>query len=133
MAFTRFTLTIIAVASISILVIACSGSGNGSSGGYTTISAADLQRRLDAGEKQVLVDLREPELFQAGHIPGAINIPFDQFNDRYGELNRNDSIVFICHTGPMGDVTGALLAQHGYAKVANLAGGMALWHGKLEK
>lgn len=103
------------------------------SAGYSTISPAELSAKLDAGEKLVIVDLREPELFSAGHIPGARNIPFEQFNDRVGELNPADQIVLVCHMGQMGDVSGSILAERGYTKVSNLAGGMARWSGKLAK
>ncbi len=88
---------------------------------------------MDAGKKAVIVDLREPELYGAGHIPGATNIPFEQFNDRLKELNPQSHIVLVCHTGPMGDVSGALLAERGYTSVRNLMGGMAAWNGRLEK
>jgi len=43
------------------------------------ISAADLKRQLDAGEDVQVVDIRQPDAFEAGHIPGARNIPFDTF------------------------------------------------------
>ncbi len=97
------------------------------------MSARELQAEIDAGKKPVIVDLREPELYRAGHIPGARNIPFEQFNDRMKELNPESNIVLVCHTGPMGDVSGALLAGQGYASVRNLSGGMAAWSGSLAK
>ncbi len=101
--------------------------------GYSTITAAELSAKIDAGEKLVIVDLREPELFSAGHVPGARNIPFEQFNDRMSELNPGDQIVLVCHMGGMGDVSGSTLAQLGYTRVSNLAGGMGRWGGRLVK
>jgi rhodanese-related sulfurtransferase len=78
----------------------------------------------------VIVDVREPELFSAGHIKGAINIPYDDSKPRVlRELSRNDRIVFVCHGGPMGDELGRLLAKNGYPDVYNLAGGMKKWTG----
>ncbi|MBI2304540.1 MAG: rhodanese-like domain-containing protein [Chloroflexi bacterium] len=101
--------------------------------GYSTITAQELQAKMDAGTKMVIVDLREPELYQAGHVPGAKNIPFEEFNQRMNELNPDDDIVLVCHVGGMGDVSGTLLAERGYRQVSNLMGGMAKWVGKLVK
>ncbi len=109
------------------------GSGKPARGTYSTMSSKELQAEMDAGQKLVIVDLREPELFRAGHIPGAQNIPLDQFNDRLKELNPESKIVLVCHMGPMGDQAGALLAERGYTDVWNLKGGMAAWNGRLEK
>ncbi|MBI2954173.1 MAG: rhodanese-like domain-containing protein [Chloroflexi bacterium] len=111
----------------------CSLLSKPAAGGYATIPPQELQARMDTGEKLVIVDLREPELFRAGHIPGARNIPFEQFDARMNELKPDDDIVLVCHVGQMGDVSGSLLAERGYPKVANLAGGMTRWDGKLEK
>ncbi len=57
----------------------------------------------------------------------------EEFNDRTDELSQESNIVLVCHTGPMGDVSGALLAERGYSRVRNLRGGMAAWSGRLEK
>ncbi len=125
-----FAFVLIAAALVG--VVSC-GNNKPGTAGYSTITPQQLQSKMDAGAKLVIIDLREPELYKAGHIPGAKNIPFDQFNDRINELKPDDEIVLVCHTGPMGDVSGTLLAQKGYTKVSNLAGGMAAWNGKLEK
>lgn len=100
-----------------------------SSQGFKTIDAAELQGKIDSGKAFVLVDLREPELYQAGHIPGAINIPFDQFRTRLGELSPEKDIVFVCHDGMMGEVTGKMLIEKGYKQVSNVYGGMLRWKG----
>lgn len=118
---------------VAFLGTACNVSSKTPAGGYATLATQELQAQIDAGEKLEIIDLREPELYRAGHVPGAKNIPFEEFNDRINELNPGDKIVLVCHTGPMGDVSGSLLAEKGYAKVSNLKGGMAAWSGKLEK
>lgn len=112
----------------------CGSAPKSAKAGYSTITTQELRARLDAGERPVIVvDLREPELYRAGHIGGAANIPFDQFDQRVSELNPEALIVLVCHTGPMGDVSGSLLAGRGYANVSNLKAGMAAWSGRLEK
>ncbi len=103
-------------------------------GGYRVIEGRELKRMM-AGEKRlVIVDVREPELYSQGHIPGAINIPFDNARKRVlKELSPKDTIVFVCHGGPMGDVLADLLSKNGYPRVYNLSGGMRWWKGPLEK
>ena len=126
---------VLLIAAVVVVLTGCAANANTSSGKaqYTTTSTQQLQAAIDAGEKLVIVDLREPELYRAGHIPGAKNIPFEQFDKRMGELNADDNIVLVCHNGPMGDVSGSLLAERGYAHVQNVSGGMAAWRGKLAK
>jgi rhodanese-related sulfurtransferase len=102
--------------------------------GLTTIDGSQLQTVMADGKKLVIVDVREPELFAAGHIPGAINIPYDDAKPRIlRELDPQDRIVFVCHGGPMGDELGTLLAGRGYPAVYNLKGGMKRWKGPVEK
>lgn len=112
---------------------ACGAAGKSPTAGYSTITSQELRTEIDAAGKPVVVDLREPELYRAGHVPGAQNIPFDLFQQRMNELRPDARIVLVCHTGQMGDISGTLLAQQGYAKVSNLKGGMAAWDGRIEK
>ncbi len=103
-------------------------------GGLTTIEGAQLEALMADGRALVIVDVREPELFAAGHIRGAINIPYDDAKPRIEkELSPADRIVFVCHGGPMGDELGHLLAEKGYSAVYNLKGGMKKWTGDRAK
>jgi rhodanese-related sulfurtransferase len=102
--------------------------------GLTTINGTQLEALMADGRALVIVDVREPELFAAGHIPGAINIPYDDAKPRIvTELSPSDRIVFVCHGGPMGDELGTILAGRGYGSVYNLKGGMKKWRGTLAK
>ncbi|ADC52083.1 Rhodanese-related sulfurtransferase (plasmid) [Alkalihalophilus pseudofirmus OF4] len=87
---------------------------------------------MEVGNEHVeMVDLREEELYRKGHISGAINIPYEEFQDRYDELNQEKRIILICHTGRMGVESADFLVEKGYDKVANFGGGMAVWDGPL--
>jgi rhodanese-related sulfurtransferase len=83
-------------------------------------------------ENVTIVDLREPFLYKKSHVPGAINIPFAKFKDRYKEINKEERVLFVCHTGPMGDASSQLLLEKGYTDVGNLKGGMAQWDGPVQ-
>ncbi len=104
--------------------------GGGRPVGYVVLTAQQLEQRLAAHEALVIVDVREPSEFAARHIPGARLIPYEGAAGRVlTELDRRDQIVFVCHTGPMGDELARLLVANGYPHVANLDGGMGGWTG----
>lgn len=121
--------TIFAVLAVMLMLIA---SGWAYAGEVKPITAAELIEMTSGKEPVVIVDVREPELFMMGHIKGAINIPYDTAHKRLlKELSPMDTIVFVCHGGPMGDELGAILAKNGYPRVFNLRGGMNKWTGPL--
>lgn len=98
------------------------------------IDGKELETMMGDGKPIVIVDVREPYEFSAGHIKGAINIPYDDARPRiFKELSPNDRIVFVCHGGPMGDELGDLLVKNGYKSVYNLKGGMKKWKGEIVK
>ncbi|MBI5345100.1 MAG: rhodanese-like domain-containing protein [Deltaproteobacteria bacterium] len=104
--------------------------GQAYAGGHTVITGTELQAMMKDAKGLVIVDVREPELYSKGHVPGSINIPYDTAKPRIiKELNRKDTIVFICHGGPMGDELGEVLTKNGYGKVYNVKGGMNRWTG----
>ncbi|MEE8574587.1 MAG: rhodanese-like domain-containing protein [Thermodesulfobacteriota bacterium] len=123
--------------SLLTLVFLFSYAGAITAAGHSVITGAELQTMIKSTEeaKLVIIDVREPGLFVRGHIPGAINIPFNGARARVTkELNAEDRNVFVCHGGPMGDTLSAILLKNGFTKVYNLKGGMRRgWHGKLER
>lgn len=102
--------------------------------GHKMLDSDGLQTMMKHEKNLKIVDLREPELFSQGHVPGAVNIPYDDAHKRtLKELNPNDTIVFICHGGPMGDELAELLMKNKYKKVYNLTDGMRKWNGPMVK
>lgn len=102
--------------------------------GHQMIDSDGLKIMMKQGKNIKIVDLREPELFDQGHVPGAINIPYDDAPDRaLKELKQDETIVFVCHGGPMGDELAELLVNNNYKKVYNLTGGMKKWSGPKTK
>ncbi len=81
---------------------------------------ADWQKlgRSDA----ILLDVREPDEFEGGHIPNAINLPLSQLRSRYVELPKDRDIWVCCAVGQRGYFAARFLAQHGY-RSKNLTGG----------
>ena len=74
-------------------------------------------------DDRMLIDVRTPQEFAAGAMPGAINIPLDQLRGRLGELNPAKPITVHCQVGLRGHVATRILKQHGFTDVLNMKGG----------
>ena len=72
----------------------------------------------------LLLDVRTPDEFAGGHIPGAVNLPIDTLRDRLATLDRGKPIVAYCQVGQRGYLATRILGQAGF-DVANLSGGYA--------
>jgi rhodanese-related sulfurtransferase len=89
------------------------------------VSGADARRLVEAGAR--LVDVRTPEEFATGHIPGAINIPVQELERRMGELERKEQpVVLYCRSGNRSGRAARMLESNGYASVHDL-GAMSRW------
>lgn len=75
-----------------------------------------------AGRSPLLVDVRTPQEFERGHIPGAVNIPVDDLRSRIEELPHDREITVYCQVGQRGYLATRILAQKGF-QVANVGGG----------
>ena len=75
-----------------------------------------------AAERPFLLDVRTPDEFSSGHIPGAVNIPVDELRSRLTELPRDGMIATYCQVGQRGYLATRILKQHGFS-VANIGGG----------
>jgi sulfur-carrier protein adenylyltransferase/sulfurtransferase len=94
--------------------------------GIPQISPVELKRKLDAGEDIFVLDVREPHEYQIANL-GAKLIPLGDLPARLGELDRNREIVVHCKSGGRSQKASELLAQNGFTKVVNLAGGITAW------
>jgi len=97
---------------------------------YPEWTTDELAERLKKGEKLNLVDVREPDEWEAGHIAEARLIPMSQLAGRVNELFENDEeeVILICRSGGRSTRVCDYLAQQGYS-VVNIAGGMLSWNG----
>jgi len=73
-----------------------------------------------------ILDVRDPYEFDAGHIPGAINIPMDQLPLRIDELDPDTDYYVICRTGGRSARATPYLEMQGYSAF-NVAGGCGAW------
>lgn len=89
------------------------------------IDVDDLSDRR-AGGGVVLIDVRQPDEYAEGHVPGAVLIPLDQLLDRTDELPPGETITFICHSGGRSHRAAELLSGEGYETI-NVVGGTQAW------
>jgi len=84
----------------------------------------DLEDVLNApeAERPLLLDVRTPPEFAAGHVPGAVNLPVDELRSRLDELSRDRDIITCCQVGQRGYLATRILRQNGFA-AANIGGG----------
>jgi adenylyltransferase/sulfurtransferase len=76
----------------------------------------------------VMIDVREPDEWNAARIPGAELRPMSQINSWYGDLPRDTTVIVQCRSGARSHaVVHALINQAGMDNVANLEGGIIAW------
>ena len=73
-------------------------------------------------DRPFLLDVRTPQEFDSGHIPGAVNIPVDDLRSRLCELPRDRKIAAYCQVGQRGYLATRILLQAGFS-AANVGGG----------
>jgi adenylyltransferase/sulfurtransferase len=96
------------------------------------IDPADVKRRIDAGDRFVLIDVREPHEWQICRIPRAKLIPLGELPKRVNELDTADEIVAHCKSGMRSAKAVEFLKQAGFRKVKNMKGGILAWSDKVD-
>lgn len=96
---------------------------------YPIITVGELDYWINGGRQMFLVDLRGPEAFSRSHLKGAVNIPFEELEDRLEELPVGTPIVFYCTRGSQSMLACNHLVDRGY-QVVNVAGGLTAYRGK---
>ncbi|WP_237097640.1 rhodanese-like domain-containing protein [Nitrospina gracilis] len=88
------------------------------------MSPSELKKRLDKGEIECLLDVREDWEHSLSALPDSVHIPLDQLIDRFQELAFEDEIVVYCHFGERSLRAGKILKESGVETVYNLIGGI---------
>jgi rhodanese-related sulfurtransferase len=97
---------------------------------YKTQTADEVLQRLNQGEPLTIVDVRELEEWNAGHIPGIKLIPLSEFVERVGEIDSKQETIIVCRSGARSGRACEYLEQFGYS-VVNMVGGMLAWRGNI--
>jgi adenylyltransferase/sulfurtransferase len=96
------------------------------------ITAVELKKRLDRGDKLKIIDVREPNEFQINRIPGGELIPLGEVPRRYAELDPEEEVVVLCKMGGRSAKAADFLRSVGFKRVLNLKGGILEWIDKVD-
>ena len=92
----------------------------------TTTPEIDVEELAATHERGLLVDVREPDEYVAGHVPGAVLIPMSQLATRMGEIDKTSPVFVICASGNRSSAITDLLRGAGFDAVS-VAGGTGAW------
>jgi adenylyltransferase/sulfurtransferase len=96
------------------------------------ITPAELKKKLDAGEKLVLVDVREPWEHQTCHIEGARLIPMRMIPTNLQSLDVDEPVICYCHHGMRSLDVAVWLQKQGVASARSLTGGIDKWSAEID-
>ncbi len=92
------------------------------------ISQETLLERQQKGDQAAFVlDVRSPEEYASGHVPGAVNIPYDQIASRIAEVPKDQDVVLYCRSGRRAGIAAEVLAGQGYTRLQHLEGDIVAW------
>ena len=97
------------------------------------IDQASLLKRIESKDStMVILDVRTPEEYKAGHVPGAINIPYSHLPARISEVAdaADKDIVVYCAIGIRAELGAERLRENGFTRLLHLDGDMKAWEEK---
>ena len=121
---------------ISVILSALLLTGCGASAqdnlGYRQITMEEAAKRMEQEPAAIILDVRRPDEYQAGHIPGAINIPNETIgSEALPQLpDKDQTILVYCRSGNRSKQASEKLAALGYTRVLEF-GGILDWTGQV--
>lgn len=107
------------------LVIISNLSGCATSAPFKNVSVAELKAAMNSGA--LILDVRQPEEYASGHVPGAKLLPLTELNARVQEVPADQTVFVICRSGKRSKTASELLAAKGKHDIRNVEGGMIAW------
>lgn len=101
---------------------------------YEQITAEEAKKIMDSGEEHIVLDTREQDEFDEGHIPGAILIPYTEIENKAEEMltDKDKLILVYCRSGRRSKIAAESLSKLGYTNVKEF-GGIIDWTYEIEK
>ena len=86
-----------------------------------------LEHQSRHPEHLFVLDVRTPQEYAAGHVPGAVNVPQEQLASRLAEVPKDKDVVIYCRSGRRSALAADVLAANGYTRLSHLDGDMNAW------
>jgi rhodanese-related sulfurtransferase len=86
-----------------------------------------LARAAKGADVPLVLDVRTPDEYVSGHVPGAVNIPHDQLAQRLAEVPKDRDVVLYCRSGRRTEIAGRVLTGNGYTRLQHLEGDIIAW------
>jgi len=115
----------------AFVVTACGGTDTITEPLIETVDAVRFAEIIDeAPNDLVILDIRTPDEFNAGHIQGAINIDYYEtsFRDNLDELDKGVTYAVYCRSGNRSDDTRGIMEELGFSNISELGGGIITWY-----
>lgn len=96
---------------------------------YNSIFIDEFDQK-EKKEKLSVLDVREADEYQRGHIPSSVNVPLSELARRTDELDKTAELYVICQSGARSAMACDFLSRQGFS-VVNVMGGMSAWRGAL--
>ena len=119
---------------LSLMFLSSCGAPGSSSLGYRQISMDKAVKMMKDEKNYIILDVRRPDEFAEGHIPGAINVPNEEIGTaEIAELpDKSQMILVYCRSGRRSKEASEKLVKLGYTNIVEF-GGINDWKGEIEK
>jgi|TARA_B100001750_G_C15506024_1_gene600384 rhodanese-related sulfurtransferase len=87
----------------------------------------------DLTQKTLILDVREYWEYDICHIDGSLNIPMGQIINRLNEIEKDKTLIVVCHHGIRSRAVGEYLSNNGFLEVLNLTGGIDRWSKEIDE
>ena len=119
---------------LSLMLLSSCGAPESSSSGYRQISMDEAVKMMRDEKDYIILDVRRPDEYAEGHIPGAINVPNEEISTaEISKLpDKSQLILVYCRSGRRSKEAAGKLVKLGYTNIVEF-GGILDWKGEIEK
>ena len=117
----------------ALMFAGCAGTSNSQTNTYRQITVDEAVTMMAQETGYIILDVRRPDEFAAGHIPNAINVPNETIGtDEIAELPDKDQLIMVyCRSGRRSKEASEKLVKLGYTNIVEF-GGILDWKGEIE-
>ena len=101
---------------------------------HEQITAEEAKKIMDSGKEHIILDVREQDEFDAGHIPGAVLLPYTEIENKAEVMlpDKDKQILVYCRSGRRSKIAAEALVNLGYTNIKEF-GGIIDWPYEVEK